>query len=172
MIWVMKMKKHIITYEEYKEIKALAKKNKHKGVDRRLQVLILRYEGKKDIEIAEKLNYHRKRVSQLCAEYKRVGLAEYAKLKYGGNHRALSYEEEDQILNKFRQTAEQGELVTVQEIKKAFDEKLGKDTGRSYIYTLLKRHGWRKVMPRSKHPNKATDEEIDSSKKLTQKSKN
>ena len=48
-----------------------------------------------------------------------------------------------------------------------FDEKLGKDTGRVYIYMLLERHGWRKIMPRSKHPQKASDEAIEASKKLT-----
>jgi len=56
-------------------------------------VLLLRHEGKKDREIAEKLDYDRKRVSQLCAEYKRVGLEEYARHKYGGNRHNMSNEE-------------------------------------------------------------------------------
>jgi transposase len=162
----MKMKKHIISTEEYEAVKQAAKENKHKSVEKRLQVIIMRYEGKKDIEIAEKLDYHRKRVSQLCAEFKKVGLEEYASHKFGGNSQALSDAEEEEILSEFRGKAESGELVTVQEIKSAFDEKRGKDTGRGYIYMVLERHGWRKVMPRSKHPNKASDEEIDSSKKL------
>ena len=51
------------TAEEYEAVKALAKETKLKRVERRLQVILLRYEGKKDIEIAEKLNYSRKRVS-------------------------------------------------------------------------------------------------------------
>jgi hypothetical protein len=57
-------------------------------------------------------------------------------------------------------------MVTVQEIKAAFDERLGKDTGRGYIYMVLKRHGWRSVTPRSKHPKKANDGAIEASKKL------
>ena len=46
-----------------------------------------------------------------------------------------------------------------------------KDTGRGYIYMLLKRKGYRKVMPRSKHPKKAKEEAIEASKKLTQRQK-
>jgi putative transposase len=45
-------------------------------------------------------------------------------------------------------------MVTVQAIKSAFDETRGKDTGRGYIYQVLERHAWRKVMPRRQHPKK------------------
>ena len=166
------MKKHIITEEEYIAAKEVAKRNKNKRVDKRLQVILLRYEGKKDIEISERLGYHRQRVSQLCAMFKKVGLEEYARQKYVGNHQSLSDEEECEILKGFEEKAEKGEIVTVQNIKTAFDEKRGKDTGRGYIYMLLKRHGWRKVMPRSKHPKKASDEVIEASKKLTLESEN
>lgn len=161
------MKKHIITEEEYRSVKEAARKNKLKRIDKRLQVIILRYEGYKDIEIGEKLGYSRKRISQLSAQFKSVGLEAYASDHYGGNHRSLSIGEEHEILKGFEERAAKGELVTVQNIKAAFDQKRGKDTGRGYIYMLLKRHGWRKIMPRSKHPNKASEEAIDASKKLT-----
>jgi transposase len=163
------MQKHVITEQEYETVKTLAKANKLKRIDRRLQVILLRYEGKKDIEIAEKLDYTRKRVSQLCAEFKKVGAEEYARQKYGGNSQAVSVEKEREILDKFRKEAEAGKVVTAWEIKKAFDELRGKDTGRGYIYMLLARHKWRMVMPRGKHPKKASDEEIEASKKLTKR---
>jgi transposase len=161
------MKKHMITEEEYNLVKETERNNKLKRVDKRLQVIILRYEGLTDVEIGEKLGYNRKRVSQLCAEFKSVGLDEYARHKYGGNHRAMNIAEEDELLDEFRNKAETGEVVTAQEIKVAFDKKRGKDTGSGYIYMLLERHGWRKVMPRSKHPKKASEEAIEASKKLT-----
>ena len=87
-------------------------------------------------------------------------------MKYGGNHRNMSVEEEEAILQQFRERAEAGQMVIAQEIKQVFDEKLGRDTGRGYIYMLLARHGWRKVMPRSRHPKKADDETIEATKKL------
>ncbi len=162
----------MITEEEYNLVKETERNNKLKRVDKRLQVIIVRYEGLSDVEIGEKLGYNRKRVSQLCAQFKSVGLDEYARHKYGGNHRAMNIAEEDELLDEFRNKAETGEVVTAQEIKVAFDKKRGKDTGRGYIYMLLERHGWRKVMPRSKHPKKASEEAIEASKKLTLDSMN
>ena len=163
----MKVKKHIITEIEYTSVKELSKRNTNKRIDKRLQVLMMRYEGKKDVEIGEKLNYSRKRVSQLCASFKKDGLSEYARHKYGGNHQSLTDKEELEILEVFSEKAAQGEVVTAQSIKAAFDERRGKDTGRGYIYMLLERHNWRMVMPRGKHPKKASEAEIEASKKLT-----
>ena len=164
------MKKYHIKEEEYKIAKELAKINKNKRTDKRLRVILLRYEGMKDTEIANKTGYHRKRVSQLCAEFCKIGPQAYAQMKYGGNNRSLSKEDEESILAEFKEKAENGQVISVQEIKAAFDKKRGKDTGRGYVYMLLARHGWRKVMPRSKHPNKASGEVIEASKKLTQQS--
>ena len=88
------------------------------------------------------------------------------RVKYTGHNRNMSYEEEQFILDQFDEKAEAGQIITVKEIKAAFDEKVGKDTGRGYIYMLLARHKWRKIKPRPKHPKKASDEEIAASKKL------
>ena len=164
------MERAIITEEEYRSVLLAQKKNKNKQTDKRLEVIKLRYEGKKNAEIAERTGYTYPWVSALCKAFKSLGLEEYSRVKYGGNHRSLSDEEEDEILDKFREAAEKGQIISAWEIKKVFDEKLGRDTGRGYIYMLLKRRGWRKTMPRSKHPNKASDEVIEASKKLTLKS--
>ena len=85
--------------------------------------------------------------------------------KYGGNRRYLSKEDEKAFIKEFDQRAEKGEMLEISEIAKAFNEKVGKETDLSTIYYLLKRNGWRKVMPRSKHPNKASDEAIEAYKK-------
>lgn len=161
------MKKHIISKAEYNAVKELSKQNTNKRVDKRLQTIILRYEGLTDAAIGEKLNYNRKRVSQLCAEFKALGLAEYARHKYGGNNRNLSIEQEQSLLERFSKEAELGRIITPAEIKLEYDKLAGKETKDTFIYTILRRHNWRAVMPRSKHPNKASDEEIESSKKLT-----
>jgi len=166
------MTKHRITAEEYAAVKETARKNQNKRIDRRLQVIILRYEGKKDVEIADKLGYAPKRITQICRQFTEEGLEKFAVNKYGGNHRSLSDDEENEILEMFAKRAENGEIINGQDIKRAFDEKRGKDTGRGYIYEVLKRHEWRQVVPRSKHPKKASDEEIASSKKLTKNTEN
>ena len=79
----------------------------------------------------------------------------------------MSEAEEEEILSGFKAKAEAGQVFIAKDIKEAFDKKLGRDTGRGYIYMLLERHGWRKVMPRSKHPKKASKEAIEASKKLS-----
>ena len=155
-----------ITEEEYKEIVLREKQTRDKRISKRLRVLMLRYERKSNPEIAAKLDISTDWLSHLISEYKRVGLEEYVRVKYTGNHRNMSYEEEQEILDRFQEAAKAGQVITVKEIKAAFDEKLGRDTGRGYIYMLLKRHRWRKLKPRSRHPKKASDEEIAASKKL------
>ena len=152
---------------ELRTVKALIKANKLKRVDRRLQAIKLMLEGRTTAEIAEKLDYSRFWVSQLIKEYREKGLLEYARHKYGGNNRSLSQAEEAEILRGFEARAEAGEIVRACEIKKAFDKRIGKDTGRGYIYMLLARHNFRKVAPRPRHPKKASDEAIEASKKLT-----
>ena len=99
------------------------------------------------------------------SQFKRDGLEEFMRMKYTGHHRNMTYEEEQAILDRFNEQAEAGHIITVKEIKAAFDEKLGRDTGRGYIYMLLARHKWRKIKPRPKHPERASDEEIAASKK-------
>lgn len=81
----------------------------------------------------------------------------------------MSYEEEEELLNQFKQEAAEGGTIDVSAILAAYEEKLGRSFEKSHgrIYDVLKRHGWRKVMPRSQHPNKASEEEIEASKKLT-----
>jgi transposase len=147
------VKKHTITESEYEDIKSLERSNQNKRVSKRLQVLMLRYEGKKDREIAEKLDYDRKRVSQLCAEYKRVGLEEYARHKYGGNHRNMKEDEERAFLGKFEESAKDGQLTTIAEIAAAYDETTGKKhESYSTVYYLLHKHGWRIITPQTVHP--------------------
>ena len=85
------------------------------------------------------------------SEYKKTGLEKYTQKKYGGNHRNMSEAEEEEILAGFKAKAEAGQVVIAKDIKEAFDKKLDRDTGRGYIYMLLERHGWRKVLPRSKY---------------------
>jgi len=148
------------------------KKNKLKRVDKRLQVIRLHLEGESQSEIAKKIGFTREWVCKLINSYHNKGLEEYARHKYGGNRRNMSEESEREILSQFEDDSNSGKLVIAKTIKKAFDEKLGRDTGRGYIYMLLKRHKARKIAPRTTHPKKASDEVIETSKKLTSDSGN
>ena len=90
-----------ITKEEYERIRDAEKKTHDKRISKKLMVLMLRYERKSNPEISEKLDISTDRISHLISEYKRVGLEEYIRVKYTGNHRNMSYEEEQAILDSF-----------------------------------------------------------------------
>ena len=160
------MKRFAIERPEYERIVAAEKQTQDKQISRRLRILMLRYDGLSNSEIAQKVGLCSVRVSQIVSEYKKNGLSAFVQKKYGGNHRNMSESEEREILKKFEEKAKKGNVVIARDIKKAFDERLGRDTGRGYIYMLLKRHNWRKVMPRSRHPQKANKEAMEASKKL------
>ena len=104
-------------------------------------------------------------MTQLVAKYRDYGLEAISSNHYGGNHRNMSVEEETAILAPFKTRAEKGELVEIGEIAKAYQSAVDHPVSRGQIYVVLHRHGWRKGMPRSKHPKKAGEEEIAASKK-------
>lgn len=161
------MKKYAISKEEYEAVKVKEKATRDKKVSERLKVLMLIYEGYSIPEIGKITGRNRSGIYRLYNRYREQGLEEYVRNKHTSHRRVLTEAEEKEILNEFEKAAEAGKVVTAQDIKKAFDKKIGRDTGRVYIYRLLKRHGWRKVMPRSKHPKAASEEAREASKKLS-----
>lgn len=164
---VMKMK-YKFSSEDYEAIKTAREKNRDKQTERRLQVLEMRCEGKTHKEISEKTGFHRSHISNLIRLYFENGLNAITKKQYPGNRRNMSFAEEEELLAPFKEQAERGELVEVAAIEAAYREAVGHSIGSGQIYYVLHRHGWRKVMPRSKHPKKATEEVIETSKKLRQ----
>ena len=153
--------------EEIKAIQQARKENKDKRVEARLKALELRAESKKAKEAADVTGFHPAYVTQLVAKYREHGLEAITGNHYVGNHRNMSVQEEAKILAPFKAEAEKGKIIEVKEIAKAYQDAVGHPVGKGQIYCVLHRHGWRKIMPRSKHPRKASEEEIESSKKLT-----
>jgi transposase len=165
-------KRNIITEEQLEEIKNARKNNKDKYVEKRLKTLQLHAEGNKRAEIAKQTEFSAQYITTIVSKYCENGLESVMGGKSGGNNRNMSYEEEESILEKFAKEAEEGHIVETGAIKRAYEEKLGRKlNSHSTIYDFLKRHNWRKVAPRNEHPKKASDEDIESSKKLSLSSK-
>lgn len=163
-------KTYTISKENAAEIEEIRKTITDKQVDKRLYAVQLRGEGMTNKEIAEKLDTSDKMVSQWVSAYiKNGGVKALLPKKRIGNHRNLSFEEEAEFLAEFAEQAKAGKIIDTNELKAAYIEKVGHSIGGNQIYLLLARHGWRKVMPRSKHPKKASDEAIEASKKLNRK---
>lgn len=160
------MSRFQISEEEYERIKIAEGKTRDKRTSKNLCILMLRYEGQKVSDIANRYKVTKHAISQVCTRYRMQGLSEFIRNKYTSHNRLLSEEKEEEILQAFSAKAEAGQQITVQEIKEKFNKECGKDTGNGYVYSVLKRHGWRKVMPRSKHPKAANEEACNASKKL------
>ena len=158
-------KSYAISQSQLVEIETARKKNRNKNIERRLYVLVMRAEGKSLEEISEKTGYHISTASKLIARYMRDGISAIAENHYKGNRRNMSFEEEAAILAPFIERAERGEMVDIKEIAAAYQKAVPHKISDTQIYHVLHRHGWRKIVPRSRHPKKASEEAIEASKK-------
>ena len=164
-IWVINMAcRYQFSNEEIKAIEQVRKENKDKRAEKALE---LRAKGASSKVVAEVTGFCTAYVSQLVAKYRNNGLEAISGNHYGGNHRNMSVQEEAAILAPFKARAEKGELVEISEIARAYQSAVDHPVSNGQIYFVLHRHGWRKIMPRSRHPKKASEEEIAASKKLT-----
>ena len=148
-----------VSVEEAEQIKAKRREIKDKRVDKRLYAVQLRGEGYKNSEISKKLDTSPKVVSRWVVAFHAGGIEALLPGKFGGNHRNATDEEELAFMEQFETAAKNGQIISVSEIAEAYDKTFGKPhVSHSTVYYLLHKLGWRKVMPRSKHPNKASDE--------------
>jgi transposase len=103
-------------------------------------------------EIAKHTGLAEQTVHNLVSQYNRRGPQALEGPGKGGRRRSyLSWEEEVEFLKSFEEKALTGQVATAMEIKRALQKKLGHKVDRSMVYKMLKRHGWRKVMPRPAH---------------------
>jgi len=133
---------------------------------KRLQALYFRGMGKTNKEIREITGFNVQYITDLVTKYMENGLDAILFDKRTSNNRRMSFEQEIVFLEQFEDLADAGQLVTAEKIQQEFEKTTGKSCDSSTIYKLLKRHGWRKVKPRPRHPDRPSDEELGSSKKL------
>jgi transposase len=167
------MKMYRISAEDSKNLRKRMKKAATILQYRKMEAGALRGEGKKNDEISAITGFHSDMVGRFAKEYLEGGLdALLFDGRKGGNHRNASDSEEQEFIAQYEQSAEKGQVISVDEIAAAYDKRFGKEhKSKSTVYYLLHKLGFRKVMPRSKHPNGATPEAIEASKKLTKASK-
>jgi len=160
-------KTYRIKEEDAVLVERLRKKTQDKQVDKRLRAVQLRGEGKTNEVIASMLETSSDVVSRWVSAYAKGGVEALMPKPRPGRPTNISYEEESKLLAEFEARAQAGQVVEVSEIKAAYQAKVGHAIGSGQIYYVLKRHNWRKVKPRSRHPKKASPEAIEASKKLT-----
>lgn len=74
----------------------------------------------------------------------------------GRFHAYLSEVEEAEFLTSFIESGQEGDILEMSEIHRAYEQKVNQKVPKSTIYRLLDRHDWRKLAPRPKHPKTNT----------------
>lgn len=120
----------------------------------RIQCVLIRATlGSSATQIAQLLGWSTATVHVLHSRWAKEGDAIFDLRGRGGRrHQYLSSEQEQALLAPFVERAQSGGMLTVAEIRQAYREQTGKAVAPSTIYRLLDRHGWRKVVPRPRHP--------------------
>jgi transposase len=120
----------------------------------RIQCVLIRATlGSSAAQIAQLLGWSTATVHVLHSRWAKEGDAVFDLRGRGGRrHQYLSPEQEQELLAPFVERAQAGGMLTVAEILQAYQEQSGKAVAPSTIYRLLDRHGWRKVVPRPRHP--------------------
>jgi transposase len=164
--------KYKMSENQVKELEEALKSKMDQKASRRIQAVMMRGKGYKLTEVMDVTKFSQSTLCVLVKNYMTDGLEGLTKDLRTGNNRHMSFEEEAQFLEPFIEASAKGEVATVKEMFISYQEKLGKSTHLPAFYRMLKRHGWRKLMPRPHHPKKAGADELAASKKLTLKSKN
>ncbi len=103
-----------------------------------------------------KLGLHVTSVNRIIKRYDEEGLQALVTKRHDHGNRCMTREEEATFLARFMAQDEAGTVVEVADIHKAYEKAVGHPVARSAIYYILHKHGWRKVMPRGKHPKRAS----------------
>jgi transposase len=136
------------------QVKEKMKESKDTNQLKRWQIVYTALlQPRKAEEIAICVGVSKSLVQKIISRYNREGIEAIEIKSCGGRyHEYLSIEEEKEFLAPFWQLAEQGKLTTTREIQRAYEERIGYHVHETTIYRLLERHGWRKLLPRSRHP--------------------
>ena len=148
---ISRAKEHLSVEEVLEKIKTA------KDSQKRQKWLII-YNALVDPREAEKIALHtgtsKRLVHQVISDYNRQGVEALETPGKGGRRRSyLSLDEEKEFLSQFVESAKKGVITTISQLKRALEEKIEQSVHSTTIYRLLDRHGWRKVMPRSHHPD-------------------
>lgn len=132
---------------------------------RKLHALLLRSQGMSLTAIGKEVGLVHQTIRNFLTRYQNGGIPAILAENRGGRRRFyMTLEEEKTFFQEQFEESLAGKHVTVKELFEAYQEKVGHKTTREGFYALLKRHGWRKVQPRSEHPQKADAKVIEASK--------
>jgi transposase len=132
-----------------KQMKASTKREQFQ----RWQVIFLASKGIPSEVIADYVGTTKGTVHQWVHRYNHHGPDGILLQGRGGRRFGLlTLDEERDLLEQVRSKAEQGQILTAYAVRAHIEEKTGKAVSKDYLYDVLHRHGWRKLMPQTRHP--------------------
>ena len=111
-------------------------------------------------EIALEVGLARQTIHNLIAAYNRHGPAAVETPGHGQRQRAyLSLRQEQRLVERFVQKSARGQVSTGGQFQPALEQAIGRRVHKTTVYRILKRHQWRKVVPRPRHPQASAEEQ-------------
>ena len=140
---------------QVRRLKRALKRRPHIATRQRIQMVLLREGGMTQPEIAAAMGVSLSTVNRAHMAYDRGGLKALEPKPVGGRKREnMTLAEEAALLAGFAKAAGAGEMLNIHDLKAAYEKAIGHRTSNSTVYSLLARHGWRKLMPRPFHPDR------------------
>ncbi len=120
---------------------------------RRLAIWLTQVERLAAHRVAQSLCVSTPAVWRWIAQYNQRGPEGLSRSGRGGRRWAfLSWEQEQRFLEKWQRAASRGEVLTAKQLHAQLEKMTGRRLSLGYVYRLLRRHGWRKLGPRPRHP--------------------
>jgi len=121
---------------------------------KRYQTFYLRLKKELPVEkISEITGLAKSTIRNLHSRCRQKGTKAIKTRKRGGKHNYyLTLEEERKFLKSLEKEAYKSGRLNVKTVHAAFEEKVGTRVALYTVYKLLHRHGWRKIVPRPRHP--------------------
>jgi len=127
--------------------------------------------GKATAEYCTYLGISDTKFYRIVALYNERGEHFCEALQWGGRRASrctLSFEDEQQLLEHQTATALEGKLLVAKQLRQVVEQKAGHSVSDSYLWDLLRRHGWTKKAPRPQHPKAAeVKDKVEAFKKST-----
>lgn len=135
---------------------------------KRIQCIYFRAKFDYDAKLISKITgYKLQTVRNIHSSFLKQGEKALNVAQKGGRHNELlTFAQEKELIKEFDKKANQGGVIEVSQIHKAYKEKTNKKVAKSTVYRMLDRHNWRKITPRPSHP-KSSPENMEKFKKTS-----